>query len=308
MLDKIKVFAVEDQPLMLQSIEEVIGQGLADDMEYVGGADRNSSDLLEHIRELQADVVLVDLLLSNELVPGDVRKNPRGELSGIGIIDVLHRQFGNSVKIIAFSHFLGLRDLAIKYGAHGFISKGATGEKLRESIRDIAYGRLREYIPEFVGRITGLKLYDKDRAFSLVGDCNTSKKIPLDPRLWVFLYYLALERKQQGEISAFAEFWVEKIDQKGEERDLSKYEMKNVELWTQLTEEFGILNRDAVLYANVIAGWCTRIKKSFENCHKETESTPTLISVPGSGLKSAGTSSVYTLNPDITDRTIEIYD
>ena len=78
--NKIRVFAVDATPLVLEALADLLTMAPERDLVYVGGAQRNTSDLPERVRQAQADVVLVDLILVSELTPHEARRNPEAGL------------------------------------------------------------------------------------------------------------------------------------------------------------------------------------------------------------------------------------
>jgi DNA-binding NarL/FixJ family response regulator len=119
---KIKVLVVEDHPATRLGLVMLLER--EDDIEVVGEAE-NGAEALQKIRELQPDIVLLDLRLPD--MPGER-------------VAVEIRQTGLDTKVIAFSayvdeeHVMGM----LNAGALGYILKTEPPKTIVEAIRTVA--------------------------------------------------------------------------------------------------------------------------------------------------------------------------
>ena len=121
----IKILIVEDQILLRDSLEHVIG-GQAD-MEIVGVTDE-ASKTPEICRKLKPDIVLMDVMTKNDS-------------SGIEFTAIIRREFPN-IKIVIMTALpeITFVDQARKAGAHSFMDKDMGREHLFYVIRSTMKG------------------------------------------------------------------------------------------------------------------------------------------------------------------------
>jgi len=121
----LKILIVEDQIMLRESLERVIdGQN---DMEVVGSTD-DAAKTPELCRELQVDLVLMDIVTKNNA-------------SGITYAAQIRAEFPN-IKIVIMTGFSELTfiDEARKAGAHSYVYKNAGYEHLFYVIRNTMQG------------------------------------------------------------------------------------------------------------------------------------------------------------------------
>ncbi len=120
----IKIMIADDQELIRQSLEIVLGT--RPDFQVVDTA-RNSIECLNKVRAEQPDVILMDIRM-----PG---------MDGVECTGIIKNEFP-AIKIILLTTFdndeyiLG----ALRYGASGYLLKGASMEELESAIRIVLNG------------------------------------------------------------------------------------------------------------------------------------------------------------------------
>jgi CheY-like chemotaxis protein len=133
--DQIRVFLVEDHPGGLDALAELLQRTFARDIVYAGSHARNSPDLPGCVRQAQAGVVFVDLVLLPEASAFAGRE--QSETWWVAAIRALRCHGHHSLKIIAYSHWDYLQNLALKAGVDAFLTKNATGDEIRQMIRHV---------------------------------------------------------------------------------------------------------------------------------------------------------------------------
>jgi len=121
----IKVLIVEDQTMLRELLEQVIGR--QDDMEIAGSTD-DAANSPELCRELQPDLVLMDVVTKNNA-------------SGITYTAQIRAEFPN-IKIVIMTGFSEITfiDEARKAGAHSYVYKNSGYEHLFYVIRNTMQG------------------------------------------------------------------------------------------------------------------------------------------------------------------------
>src|SRR5918996_5433655 len=120
-----RCLAVDDHSVVRQGLGLLL-EG-SDEIELVGVV-QNGEEAIEAVRELQPDVVLMDVRL-----PG---------IDGISAVKRIH-QVAPNVQFVVFSAYGDKRLLtdAIAAGARGYVMKGAPPEDLLRAIRTVADGK-----------------------------------------------------------------------------------------------------------------------------------------------------------------------
>jgi len=121
----IKILIVEDQVMLRESLERVIGG--QNDMEVAGSTD-DAAETPELCRELQVDLVLMDIVTKNNA-------------SGITYTSQIRAEFPN-IKIVIMTGFSEMTfiDEARKAGAHSYVYKNSGFEHLFYVIRNTMQG------------------------------------------------------------------------------------------------------------------------------------------------------------------------
>jgi DNA-binding NarL/FixJ family response regulator len=141
---RIRVFCVDDHPLLRQGIETVINS--QPDMLLVGEA-ANSQEAIQQFRQLRPDVTLMDLRLP--------------DLSGIDTMIALRAEF-REARIIMLTTFEGDVEIqrALEAGARGYMLKGMPPKEVVEAIRRVHAGK--KQIPPYVVGQLSEHLSDED--------------------------------------------------------------------------------------------------------------------------------------------------
>jgi DNA-binding NarL/FixJ family response regulator len=121
----IKVLIVEDQTMLRELLEQVIGK--QDDMEVAGTTD-DAANSPELCRELQPDLVLMDVVTKNNV-------------SGITYTAQIREEFPN-IKVVIMTGFSEITfiDEARKAGAHSYVYKNSGYDHLFYVIRNTMQG------------------------------------------------------------------------------------------------------------------------------------------------------------------------
>ena len=124
---KIRVFSVDDHPLLREGIAAIINS--QPDMSLVGGA-VNGSQALQFFREQRPDVTLMDLRLP--------------DMSGIDAMIAIRSEFVEA-RIIMLTTFEGDVEVqrALAAGARGYMLKSMPPKDLVQAIRDVHAGKKR---------------------------------------------------------------------------------------------------------------------------------------------------------------------
>ncbi|MFQ6013867.1 MAG: response regulator [Anaerolineae bacterium] len=135
-MNKIRVLVADDHPVVRQGLRSLLSS--FSDIEVVGEAS-TSFAVVEQVREVKPDVVLLDILM-----PGP---------NGIEIARQLRRA-QPEVKIIILTTYDDDEYLygALQAGAHGYLLKSASHEMLASSIRSVYKGE-RLLSPQLVGKV-----------------------------------------------------------------------------------------------------------------------------------------------------------
>lgn len=123
----LNILIAEDHKLVSQGLETMLS--MSEDIELVGVVD-NGQAAVDHVRMVHVDVVLMDVNLGSESING---------------IEATRRikQLSPATRILVLSMFTDPATVtdAIKAGADGYLSKGASREVVVQALRDVAEGR-----------------------------------------------------------------------------------------------------------------------------------------------------------------------
>lgn len=142
----IKVLLADDHSLMRQGLKQLLE--LEDDLEVLGEAG-TGKEALRKIRELQPDIVLLDINFP--------------DMSGLEVLKLLNDDSCSSKVIILTIHdnFQYIRQTT-QLGAKGYLLKDSEASSLYSAIRDVFHGKT--YIhPNLAWRV----ITQKERAFSI---------------------------------------------------------------------------------------------------------------------------------------------
>jgi DNA-binding NarL/FixJ family response regulator len=168
MKNKIRVFVADDQHLFREMLVGLLN--VEEDIEIVGEAS-NGKEAVQKIRELQPDVVLIDINMP--------------ELNGIQVTELIKKEF-DSVRIVVLTGYSEEDYIfeALQRGASGYLSKEVSAAKVKEAIRTVHQGEslleariTTKLIKEFV------KIQGADRTGDFEGKEGPEyKDIPLTKR------------------------------------------------------------------------------------------------------------------------------
>lgn len=125
--DQIRVFSVDDHPLLREGISMIINS--QPDMSMVGQA-ASASDAIEQFRKIQPDVTLMDLRLPDR--------------NGIDTMISILAEFPDA-RVIMLTTFEGDAEIdrALESGARGYLLKSMPPKELVEVIRQVHAGKKR---------------------------------------------------------------------------------------------------------------------------------------------------------------------
>ena len=161
----IRIFAVDDHPLVREGIAALIG--CEEDMELIGEA-TNGREALELFRQHQPDITLMDLQMP--------------EMNGIDATGAIRGEFPDARIIILTTHPGDVQvSRALKAGVRGYVLKGMLRKELLDTIRAVHAGHKRlssEAAVEIAGHATDSGLTPREiDVLRLVAAGNANKEI-----------------------------------------------------------------------------------------------------------------------------------
>lgn len=148
LMDKIKVFHVEDYKIMRDGIRKLLADD--PDIEIIGDA-KNGEELIKALEDHEFDILILDIFLD--------AMEDLGTLNGFQVCKMLQEQYPH-IKIIAHSIYDDADRVAkvIKCGALGFVSKKSGFEELIHAVKTVATGE--KYICQLTsGRLKNLNQF-----------------------------------------------------------------------------------------------------------------------------------------------------
>ncbi len=137
-MNELRIFLADDHTVMREGLKSLVNAQA--DMSVIGEAD-NGRTALQKVRELQPDVVIMDVSMP--------------ELNGIKVTELLKRTCQNIKVLVLTAHDESgyLRQL-LQVGAAGYVLKKAATEELINAIRVVAAGGV--YLdPSLAGKVVG---------------------------------------------------------------------------------------------------------------------------------------------------------
>ncbi len=129
--NKVKIFLVDDHPIIRQGIKQVVERN--EDMVVIGEAS-NANEAIKDINKLQPDLAIVDIMLD-------------GSVNGIELVRSIRERFPKIHSIVLSMHDESIyAERAIRSGARGYIMKEVAPKNIVEAIRTVLSGEL--YISE----------------------------------------------------------------------------------------------------------------------------------------------------------------
>jgi DNA-binding NarL/FixJ family response regulator len=143
----IRVVVADDQRAVREGLALLVGA--IDDIDVVGEAG-NGVEAIRLVRELEPDVVLMDLRMP--------------ELDGAGAAEELRRS-GSKTKVLVLTTYADDASLfpALQAGASGYLTKDASAEEIERAIRAVAVGQT-HLDPAVQQRLVAAALDAADRA------------------------------------------------------------------------------------------------------------------------------------------------
>jgi DNA-binding NarL/FixJ family response regulator len=288
----IRVFIVDDDVSRVDAVERTINKTPQGDMVFVGSHLANTEDLPERVKDSEADVVIVDVVLEYGASPDIIRKkNQPKEWNGIEAVRTLRNALAQRIKIIVWTHWkFRFEREAFAAGADDYRFKNLSNDELRSAIRAVTCGaptRSSSY-----PRISVIELVPKTRAVTLKSDTGESACIFLNPPQSGFLYYVALERLQRKPTEPG---WLLPVPHSGHGGGLFK--IRKYDLWIEANEASGYdsipqkAEVGEIVEVTVLSKHCAIINRAVSD-HFGAGVNPLII-----GPRQGGS---YTLNPRIT--------
>lgn len=172
---KYKIYIVEDHPIFLDGISQLINK--EDDMFVMGGCE-SSGECLRIIKDSMPDLIIVDITLKDSC--------------GIELTKELKKKYPNlPVLILSMHEELIFADRVLKAGARGYITKREATTKVIDAIRRVLQGKIYicdTMIDHFLERsITGVQNFNESpveklserefEVFNLIGKGMTNRSI-----------------------------------------------------------------------------------------------------------------------------------
>jgi DNA-binding NarL/FixJ family response regulator len=123
---KYKIFIVEDHPIFLDGISQLINR--EDDM-FVSGGCENSGECLKTIKDALPDLIIIDITLKDSC--------------GIELTKEVKKKYPSlPILILSMHEELIFADRVLKAGARGYITKREATIKVIDAIRKVLQGKI----------------------------------------------------------------------------------------------------------------------------------------------------------------------
>ncbi len=285
--DKTRLYVVDDQSFVSDFVRRMAES--SHDLEWVGEQRLPVPGLPATVRDARADVVLMDISFGTQGPPDD-------EPKGIQAIRNLRRQLGSGLGIIAFSGFEPYHEEAISAGADCWFNKS------KDVPMDIGTRQLLDTIRnckdhEYIGALK-LDTHILSAMITIVRGNREPRQvhIPLSPNLFSFLYFLAQERRHNGEN------WIVK---ESSHQKNAPYQFNKLDLWGEICKSMN-LKPASRWESDTLSSAAFAINK--RSCPDGRDVHMKLIITPGPGRKSrvheCADPSTYHLNEFIESEAI----
>ena len=278
---KYRVFLVDDYEMATSAIKTCVNEAPEKDMLFVGHSLSFDERIPKLIKESGANVAFIDVLDSNH------------DAAGLRTIREVRRELGPNFGIVGYSSEAGeYWDVSIERGADKFLSKGATNESHRATIRSCKDHDMLLTIE--------LCLKECDASISFTrNDAVEKVRVAFGRDAFDLLYYLAEERAA-NELD-----WISKVesDQKG-----IPYRFTKEELWGGIRTKWHTSSSDGGSAKNInidIARSAHEINKGVRNV---LQFDSKFLIVPGLGRKGRhDDAGSYFLNPFIPSNQVTFH-
>jgi DNA-binding NarL/FixJ family response regulator len=293
----IRVFIVDDDANMVNATEKIINDTPGAEMVFVGSHHANTSDLSKRVKDSDANVVIVDIVLERGASPDIIKeKNQPSEWNGIGAVRALRDELGERIKIIVWTYWrFRFQHKATAAGADAYYFKNLSNNELRTAIREACSGISTR--TSSLPKIIGIELSPRSGAVRLKTDTAESAWVHLESSQLGFLYYLALERLERKPNEPG---WLQRASRSGHG---GRFKIQKYDVWIKVNEASGydLLPRKAevgeIVEVGVLARHRTTINRAVSD-HFGAGVEPLIV-----GPRDGGS---YALNPKVSAANVVI--